>query len=111
MKLRPHNDWLLVRNDPERAVTAGGIIKPEGAHEEVHEWGTVIEVGPGKFYDKLGARVPLEVKPGDRVYYIKFLKKTHTGQAISNVLDAIEPGTFLIQEKDIIVAEQGERAA
>lgn len=101
--VRPLSDWILVRYDPETKETEGGIVKPEGAHDVVHEWGTVLAVGPGKYYEKLGDRVPLEVAPGDRVYYIKFLKNTHTGKSIKHVL---EDGTFLIQQKDVIVVEE-----
>lgn len=109
MNIRPLGDWILVEHDPSKDVTDGGIVIPEGAHDEVHEWGTVIAVGPGRFYEKIWDTVPLEVGPGDRVLYVKFLKNTHTGQAIRHVLDE---GTFLIQQKDIIVAEKGEiRAA
>jgi co-chaperonin GroES (HSP10) len=108
MRVRPLQDWLLVEYDPPKTQTEGGIIVPEGAHDDVYEWGTVVAVGPGKFYQKLGRTVPPEVKPGDRVYYVKFLKKTHTGQSIRHVL---EDGTFLIQQKDIIVVGEGDRAA
>ena len=34
--------------------------------------GEVIAVGAGKYNEKLGSRVPLDVKPGDKVYYGKF---------------------------------------
>jgi chaperonin GroES len=105
--VRPCNDWILVKCDPSDEISTGGLIIPEGAHEEVHEWGTVVRVGPGKFYEKLGERVPLEVAPGERVFYIKFLKRTHTGLSL---VDVLGEGLFLIQQKDIIVAEEGERA-
>ena len=108
MVVRPMNDWVLVRYDQESRITSGGIIKPEGAHDDVHEWGTVVAIGPGRRQGKKGVRCPVDVVPGDRVLYIKFLKNTGTGRGIQHTL---EDGTFLIQEKDIIVAQDGERAA
>lgn len=104
MRIRPLGDWILIKHDVGSDTTSGGIVKPEGAHDDVHEWGTVLAVGPGRRSNKNGRRIPLEVSPGDRVYYIKFLKNTHTGQSIKHVLDE---GTFLIQQKDVIVAEEG----
>ena len=50
-------------------TTASGIVIPDTAKEKPQE-GTVLAVGPGRFED--GARVPLDVKVGDKVLYSKY---------------------------------------
>ena len=50
-------------------TTAFGIVLPDSAKEKPQE-GKVIAVGSGSLKD--GARVPLEVKEGDRVIFSKY---------------------------------------
>jgi chaperonin GroES len=50
--------------------TSGGIIIPDTAKEKPQE-GKVIAVGPGKFNED-GKRIPLEVKPNDRILFGKY---------------------------------------
>ena len=72
IKLRPTGDKVLV--EPIEAKEAkgktGGIIIPDTAKEKPME-GLVVAVGPGKTGDD-GKKVPLEVKPGDRVLVGKY---------------------------------------
>jgi len=70
MKIRPLNDRILVKRLEEEAKTAGGIIIPDTAKEKPAE-GEIIAVGPGKLNDH-GERVPMDVKPGDRVLFSKY---------------------------------------
>jgi chaperonin GroES len=79
MKLRPINDWALIRPRPEPEKTAGGIFIPDVAKEKPQE-GDVLSIGGGHFKeeeDKKGKVidrkfVPTVVKPGDRVLYEKY---------------------------------------
>ncbi|MDW7771641.1 MAG: co-chaperone GroES [Desulfobulbaceae bacterium] len=70
MKIRPLNDRILVKRLEEEAKTAGGIIIPDTAKEKPAE-GEVVAVGPGKLNDH-GERVPMDVKPGNRVLFSKY---------------------------------------
>lgn len=70
MKIRPLNDRILVKRLEEEAKTAGGIIIPDTAKEKPAE-GEIVAVGPGKLNDQ-GDRVPMDVKPGDRVLFSKY---------------------------------------
>ena len=70
MKVKPLNDRVLVkRMEPEEKVK-GGIIIPDTAKEKPLE-GKVVAVGAGRL-DEKGKRVPVEVKPGDRVLIGKY---------------------------------------
>lgn len=51
--------------------TASGIIIPDSAKEKP-EQGTVIAVGPGRFSEDGGRRIPLSVKTGDKVLFSKY---------------------------------------
>ena len=66
-KIRPLHDKVLVERLSSLEKTAGGIVLPDTAKEKPTE-GRIVAVGAGKTSDK-GDRVPLSVKPGDRVLF------------------------------------------
>jgi chaperonin GroES len=70
MKIRPLNDRVLVLRIEEEKKTAGGIIIPDTAKEKPQQ-GKIISVGPGKL-DTKDDRIPLQVKPGDKVLFSKY---------------------------------------
>ena len=70
IRLRPLADRVLVERDEAEDRTAGGIVLPDNAKEKINR-GKVIGVGDGKLNDE-GKRVPLQVKPGDRVLFGKY---------------------------------------
>jgi chaperonin GroES len=70
--IQPLADRVVIRPlsaDEMGTTTASGIIIPDTAKEKP-EQGTVIAVGPGKYED--GIRIPVSVKPGDRVMFSKY---------------------------------------
>jgi chaperonin GroES len=67
--IKPLEDRILVQAVEAETTTASGIVIPDTAKEKPQE-GTVLAVGPGRFED--GARVPLDVKVGDKVLYSKY---------------------------------------
>ena len=70
MKLRPLHDRVVVRRVKEEEKTAGGIIIPDTAKEKPQE-GVVVAVGNGAIGDD-NERVPLDVKPGDKILFGKW---------------------------------------
>lgn len=66
----PITDKILLARDQKIAATDAGIIIPETAREEV-ALGTVLAVGPGAVNHQ-GVRIPLVVRPGDRVLFRKY---------------------------------------
>ncbi len=79
MKIRPLQDWALIRPKGEAEKSAGGIIIPDVAKEKPQE-GEVLAIGGGHYKeeeDKKGKViekkfVPTVIKPGDRVMYEKY---------------------------------------
>ena len=69
VNIQPLEDKILVQANEAETTTASGLVIPDTAKEKPQE-GTVLAVGPGRFED--GARVPLDVKVGDRVLYSKY---------------------------------------
>ena len=67
--IKPLEDRIVVQAVEAETTTASGIVIPDTAKEKPQE-GTVLAVGPGRFED--GARVPLDVKIGDKVLYSKY---------------------------------------
>jgi chaperonin GroES len=67
--LEPLEDRIVVKPGEAEETTVSGIVIPDTAKEKPQE-GEVMAVGPGRFED--GARVPLDVKVGDKVIYSKY---------------------------------------
>ncbi len=70
MKIRPLQDRIIMKRIPEEEKTKGGIIIPDTAKEKPVE-GLVVAVGNGKVLEDGKVR-PLDIKPGDRVLFIKY---------------------------------------
>jgi chaperonin GroES len=68
--IRPLQDRIIIKRIEEGEQIRGGIIIPDSAKEKPQE-GEVIAVGEGKKLDS-GARIPLDVKEGDRVLFGKY---------------------------------------
>ncbi len=68
--IRPLHDRILVKRVDAESKTPGGLIIPDNAKEKPVE-ALVIAVGSG-VRDKDGARIPLDVKAGDRVLLSKY---------------------------------------
>jgi chaperonin GroES len=67
MKLIPLGDRVLVERQAAEEKTSGGIVLPDNAKEKP-QIGVVKAVGDGKV-TKDGAKRPLQVKAGDKVYF------------------------------------------
>jgi chaperonin GroES len=90
--ITPLHDRVLVKRIEEKETVKGGIIIPDTAKEKPQE-GEVIAVGEGKI--EKGARVPLDVKAGDRILFGKY-----SGSEIK-----IEDQEYLILREDEILAK------
>ena len=70
MKLQPLGDRVDVKAKEDlEARTKSGLVIPDTAKEKP-QLGEGLAVGPGEFQD--GARVPMDVKVGDKVVYSKY---------------------------------------
>lgn len=109
MSLRLLNSWIVIRDlEPDERMV-GNLHIPEGSVGSPHKWAEVLETGKGKPLVKGVGYEPMDVGVGDKVLYIRFLKKTHTGKALTKVLEReYGEGAFLIQEKDVICSEPAE---
>jgi len=67
--IRPLGERVLIEPIGKEETTASGIVLPDTAKEKPQE-GKVVAVGSGALKD--GARIPLEVKEGDRVLFSKY---------------------------------------
>lgn len=71
MKLRPINDHLVVKALAAEETSLAGIIIPETVDKDRPERGEVLAVGPGRLSES-GQRLPVEVKPGDKIIFKKY---------------------------------------
>src|SRR3984885_8810578 len=97
VNVTPLHDRVLVKRIEEKESVKGGIIIPDTAKEKPQE-GEVIAVGAGKI--EKGARVPLDVKAGDRILFGKY-----SGTEIK-----IEDEEYLILREEEILAKIGGSA-
>ncbi|MDO7907240.1 co-chaperone GroES [Paenibacillus sp. JX-17] len=67
--IRPLGERVLVEAIEQEQTTSFGIVLPDSAKEKPQE-GKIVAVGAGLLKD--GARIPLEVKEGDRVIFSKY---------------------------------------
>ncbi len=97
LSLKPLGDRIMIRpmeKEGERKL-ASGIIIPETVDKEKLLKGEVITVGAGRKNDT-GERIPVEVKPGDMVFF-----KKPWDEPIK--VDGIE--YYVLPESDIILIE------
>lgn len=93
MSVKLTENRILIEVKEVEEKTASGIIIPNADSEENTAEGKVIDVGPGNTTES-GNLIPIEVKVGERVLYIK-----DSGDKV--VLDEKE---FLIIKEDEILA-------
>ena len=97
LNVTPLHDRVLVKRIEEKESVKGGIIIPDTAKEKPQE-GEVIAVGAGKI--EKGARIPLDVKAGDRILFGKY-----SGTEIK-----VEDEEYLILREEEILAKLGGAA-
>lgn len=69
-KYQPLFDNVLVRPLEPDTKTASGILLPDSVKEKP-QVGEIMAVGPGGYDDK-GAKIPMQVKVGQKVLYKKW---------------------------------------
>jgi chaperonin GroES len=92
VNVTPLHDRVLVKRIEEKETQRGGIIIPDTAKEKPQE-GEVIAIGAGKI--EKGARIPLDVKAGDRILFGKY-----SGTEIK-----VEDEDYLILREEEILAK------
>jgi chaperonin GroES len=70
VSIKPLEDRVVVKPLEAEQTTASGLVIPDSAKEKPQE-GEVVAVGEGRYDDK-GARIPVDVKVGDKVVFSKY---------------------------------------
>ncbi len=71
IKVNPLADRVVVKALEETEQMRGGLYIPDTAKEKPQQ-GEIVAVGPGRFDEKGGNRVPMDLKVGDKVLYGKY---------------------------------------
>jgi len=69
VKIGPLADRVVVRSLEDAGQTRGGLFIPDTAKEKPQH-GEILAIGPGRFDE--GARIPMDVKVGDKVLFGKY---------------------------------------
>ena len=91
MNLKPLGDRVVVKPSEKEEKTKSGILLPDTAKEKPQE-GTVEAVGTGRILDS-GAKVPMELKVGDKILYAKYA---------GNEFKIEEIDYLIVSEKDVL---------
>jgi co-chaperonin GroES (HSP10) len=92
------SDWLLIDIEPEKKVTASGIIVPDTVGEPVRV-GTIKMTGPGRDYrDKF---VSIALREGDRVAFMIGASQTKQGRELRQRLE-MDSTQELIRQGDVL---------
>ena len=70
-RIRPLADRVVIKPADREEITKSGIYLPDTVSKERPMEGTVLAVGEGRLDDN-GRRVPMTVKPGDKVLFAKY---------------------------------------
>jgi chaperonin GroES len=101
MRLRPLQDWVLVKRMEAEERTAGGIFIPSSAKEKPSE-GIVQAVGPGRYKKEKDKKekkfIPTVLKPGQRIVFVDY-------KALDIDFDGGE--ITLIREDDVLGIYEG----
>lgn len=94
MRIKPTQDYILVKRKEQKTKTTSGLIIPEQkvAKYDVLE-GTVVEVGPGRITPDGNKIIEIELKKGDKILY-----KQYAGHHL--IVD--DEDYWLINERDVI---------
>jgi chaperonin GroES len=96
LKLRPLADRVVIKPVEREEVTKSGIVLPDTAKEKPQE-GIIEAVGSGKYNERTGERIKLDVAVGDRVMYAKY-----AGSEVK--IDEVD--YLILSEKDILAVVQ-----
>ncbi len=69
--IRPLGDKILVKRDEAQTKTDSGIFLPESGKEKP-KTGVIHAVGSGALNTDTGERIPLSVKPGDKIIFTSY---------------------------------------
>lgn len=105
---RLFSDRILVRLDPRKEKTSGGILLPDTNAQAVRT-GIVLDIGPGKLVKTRRSGTseyrevfrPIDVRRGEKVAFLIGSVDTKTGQAVTHYLQEDER---VIREEDVLFA-------
>jgi chaperonin GroES len=101
LKLRPLADRVLIKPVEREEMTKSGIVLPDTAKEKPQE-GIIEAVGKGRYNERTGDRIKLDVAVGDRVMYAKY-----AGSEVK--IDDVD--YLILSEKDILAVVQQDGKA
>ncbi|MGO8687918.1 MAG: co-chaperone GroES [Candidatus Dormibacteria bacterium] len=101
MKLRPLADRVVIKPVEREEITKSGIVLPDTAKEKPQE-GIIEAVGNGRYNERTGERIKLDVAVGDRVMYAKY-----AGSEVK--IDEVD--YLILSEKDILAVVQSNGKA
>ncbi|MGA9113527.1 MAG: co-chaperone GroES [Candidatus Dormibacteria bacterium] len=101
LKLRPLADRVVIKPVEREEVTKSGIVLPDTAKEKPQE-GIIEAVGKGRYNERTGERIKLDVEVGDRVMYAKY-----AGSEVK--IDEVD--YLILSEKDILAVVQSNGKA
>jgi co-chaperonin GroES (HSP10) len=110
MKFRPLSDWILVKFNPLQKRSS--IIELVGEGESAVRTGVVLRTGPGRPMEKKSGVIPMDVKEGDHITFLRWHQEHRPGKANSEALKQMSTelgeDLTLIRQNDILFVYEGD---
>lgn len=100
MQLVPLHDKILIKEDKTSDQKVGNVLLPSNAAPKGYSKGTVIACGTGRFQN--GINIPISVKTGDRVLYMRYSANCYRDEEKNEVLIRDEDLLGLVKDNDNI---------
>ncbi len=97
--IRPLNDVVVIKLDPVKESTDGGVIIPNAREANPPRTGTVVDVGPGRTNSDTGFKFDMMFKTGDRVLW---------GKHVSAPVKYNDEDHLLVSEDSVLLSFQGD---
>ncbi len=97
--IRPLNDVVVIKLDPVKESSDGGVIIPNAREANPPRTGTVVDVGPGRTNKDTGFKFGMTFKKGDRVLW---------GKHVSAPVKYNDEDHLLLSEDSVLLSFQGD---
>jgi|HubBroStandDraft_2_1064218.scaffolds.fasta_scaffold1437362_1 co-chaperonin GroES (HSP10) len=104
----PLGDRIMVKLDPLKEVSKGGIALISDNTVSPVRTGLVLRVGPGSWVGS--RRQPIGVEPGERVAFLRWHLEHQSGKQIMHALSQLEDDVGLLKDEDILFAFPSEQS-
>jgi co-chaperonin GroES (HSP10) len=108
MGWEPNNDRVLVKVDPLKDEVRGGVIVMANTSAQTIRTGTILSVGKGRVSKESGEHLPMELKVGDKIGFLRWHLEHKNGKQLTSTLSTLDEEVGILKEYDVLFVIEGE---